>query len=129
MNPRLWNFSRVTLSNHSNPTIGNNEQFSQVLESSAPDILDDQNDEYATMKFRPDRPRAFTASDYAGNNETPMLDQLHKNDLLHRSMTALQEYAEAFDHSVPHATENHLSSSVSIAHLIFFTSLYWQQVP
>lgn len=59
--------------------------------------------DYATMKFKKDpvplseRPRAQTASLYAPSSQTPLLDQLHKNDLLHRSMTALQEYRDSFE--------------------------------
>lgn len=53
------------------------------------------------MKFKSgpisQRPRAQTASLYLDSSQTPMLDQLHKNDLLHRSMTALQEYRDTLE--------------------------------
>lgn len=89
-----------------------------------PDILDTQyEDDYATMKFKSEpiseRPRAQTASLYVGSSQTPMLDQLHKNEMLHRSMTALQEYRDNLDQqqqqgqSVRHTAESFLAQSVS----------------
>ena len=69
------------------------------------------------MKFRDDpvadRPRALTASLYVGSKETPMLDELHKNDLLHRSMTALQEYKDSLTQQQQTSADNFLASSVS----------------
>lgn len=80
------------------------------------------------MKFKKepvpiaDRPRAQTASMYTAS-QTPMLDQLHKNDLLHRSMTALQEYRDSFEQQqhqqqrpATNVTDGLLSNSVSLAH-------------
>ena len=78
------------------------ESGDQRASGATPDLLDNQyDDEYATMKFKSgpisQRPRAQTASLYLDSSQTPMLDQLHKNDLLHRSMTALQEYRDTLE--------------------------------
>ena len=81
---------------------GQFESGNQWASGATPDLLDNQyDDEYATMKFKSgpisQRPRAQTASLYLDSSQTPMLDQLHKNDLLHRSMTALQEYRDTLE--------------------------------
>ncbi|XP_067941317.1 tyrosine-protein phosphatase non-receptor type 21-like isoform X2 [Watersipora subatra] len=89
----------------------------EVPSGATPDLLNKYENDYATMKFNKDpiseRPRAMTASLYAGRKETPMLDELHKNDLLHRSMTALQEYRDSIEEqaSSPATAENFLSAS------------------
>ena len=61
------------------------ESGDQRASGATPDLLDNQyDDEYATMKFKSgpisQRPRAQTASLYLDSSQTPMLDQLHKND-------------------------------------------------
>lgn len=96
----------------------------QRASGATPDLLDNQyDDEYATMKFKSgpisERPRAQTASLYLDSSQTPMLDQLHKNDLLHRSMTALQEYRDTLEQQQqqgqrPNAAESFLAHSVCV---------------
>ena len=83
-----------------------------------PDLIDTQYEsDYATMKFKgepiADRPRAMTASMYVSSKDTPMLDQLHKNDLLHRSMTALQDSFEQRQNASPTTADGFLTASVS----------------
>ena len=101
-----------------------------------PDLIDTQYEsDYATMKFKgepiADRPRAMTASMYVSSKDTPMLDQLHKNDLLHRSMTALQDSFEQRQNASPTTADGFLTASVSFygvygfwIYLPFFVSFY-----